>query len=222
MFSLCVSSVSLSLSSGREYQEGQAVYQDQDTATGVFPDGTPFNRSQNRKPHYVFVWKAWGTLDLLLNFFYIVESVPFLTTQLHLLCCHNLITFMRDSMFSCGINENLQQDPVSTVKYIAVSIGQSLLLNSFHQPRLSRLRGNSKKKTNVIAFKGVTGRWQVDHPPHSPSEQTTSQWALTTWSLSSITAAVETGSSLLAMPLQSSPSQVTDQNISKLHVVLNY
>ncbi|KAK5872264.1 hypothetical protein PBY51_012980 [Eleginops maclovinus] len=45
---------------GREYQEGQPVYPDQDPqATGVFPDGTPF-KSQNKKPHYVFVWKTWG------------------------------------------------------------------------------------------------------------------------------------------------------------------
>ncbi|MEQ2252706.1 hypothetical protein ILYODFUR_024577 [Ilyodon furcidens] len=46
---------------GSEYQEGQAVYPDRGSEwTGVFPDGTPFNRSQNRKPHYVFVWKTWG------------------------------------------------------------------------------------------------------------------------------------------------------------------
>ncbi|XP_040060033.2 premelanosome protein a [Gasterosteus aculeatus] len=46
---------------GQQYQEGQAVYRDQDTqSTGVFPDGTPFTRSRNGKPHYVFVWKAWG------------------------------------------------------------------------------------------------------------------------------------------------------------------
>ncbi|XP_054473456.1 premelanosome protein a [Anoplopoma fimbria] len=46
---------------GRQYQEGQAVYPDQDNrSTGVFPDGTPFTRSQNKKPRYVFVWKAWG------------------------------------------------------------------------------------------------------------------------------------------------------------------
>ncbi|KAM7422364.1 hypothetical protein PAMA_010428 [Pampus argenteus] len=46
---------------GQQYQEGQAVYPDQDTqSTGVFPDGTPFTRSQNKKPHYVFVWKTWG------------------------------------------------------------------------------------------------------------------------------------------------------------------
>ncbi|KAG8007911.1 Melanocyte protein PMEL [Nibea albiflora] len=46
---------------GQQYQQGQAVYPDQDTErTGVFPDGTPFTRSQNKKPHYVFVWKTWG------------------------------------------------------------------------------------------------------------------------------------------------------------------
>ncbi|XP_047438190.1 premelanosome protein a isoform X2 [Mugil cephalus] len=46
---------------GQQYQEGQAVYPDQDTGSnGVFPDGTPFTRTQNRKPHYVFVWKTWG------------------------------------------------------------------------------------------------------------------------------------------------------------------
>ncbi|MED6267979.1 hypothetical protein CHARACLAT_017604 [Characodon lateralis] len=46
---------------GSKYQEGQAVYPDRGSEwTGVFPDGTPFNRTQNRKPHYVFVWKTWG------------------------------------------------------------------------------------------------------------------------------------------------------------------
>ncbi|XP_014879426.1 premelanosome protein a isoform X2 [Poecilia latipinna] len=46
---------------GREYQEGQAVYPDRgDEWTGVFPDGSPFNRSQIRKPRYVFVWKTLG------------------------------------------------------------------------------------------------------------------------------------------------------------------
>ncbi|XP_032365223.1 melanocyte protein PMEL-like isoform X2 [Etheostoma spectabile] len=46
---------------GQQYQEGQAVYPDRDTqSTGVFPDGTRFSRSQNKKPHYVFVWKTWG------------------------------------------------------------------------------------------------------------------------------------------------------------------
>lgn len=44
---------------GQEYQEGQAVYPDQEL-TGVFPDGTPFTRSQNKKTRYVFVWKTWG------------------------------------------------------------------------------------------------------------------------------------------------------------------
>ncbi len=47
--------------SGQQYQEGQAVYPDQGAEqTGVFPDGTPFTRSRNKKPHYVFVWKTWG------------------------------------------------------------------------------------------------------------------------------------------------------------------
>ncbi|XP_040890103.1 premelanosome protein a isoform X1 [Toxotes jaculatrix] len=46
---------------GQQFQEGQAVYPDQGTAqTGLFPDGTPFTRTQNKKPHYVFVWKTWG------------------------------------------------------------------------------------------------------------------------------------------------------------------
>ncbi|KAF1391507.1 hypothetical protein PFLUV_G00042850 [Perca fluviatilis] len=46
---------------GQQYQEGQAVYPDRGTqSTGVFPDGTPFSRSRNKKPHYVFVWKTWG------------------------------------------------------------------------------------------------------------------------------------------------------------------
>ncbi|KAM8868538.1 premelanosome protein a [Synchiropus picturatus] len=45
---------------GRQYQQGQPVYPDQDAqALRVFPDGTPF-RSQRKKPHYVFVWKTWG------------------------------------------------------------------------------------------------------------------------------------------------------------------
>ncbi|XP_029906694.1 premelanosome protein a isoform X2 [Myripristis murdjan] len=46
---------------GKEYQQGQDVYPDQDPDwTGVFPDGTPFIRRQNKKPRYVFVWKTWG------------------------------------------------------------------------------------------------------------------------------------------------------------------
>ncbi|KAM4613281.1 premelanosome protein a [Polymixia lowei] len=46
---------------GTQYQEGQAVYPNQNTdGTGVFPDGSSFARGQNRKPQYVFVWKTWG------------------------------------------------------------------------------------------------------------------------------------------------------------------
>ncbi|XP_035517510.1 premelanosome protein a isoform X1 [Morone saxatilis] len=47
---------------GQQYQAGQPVYPDQDNEqTGVFPDGTAFTRtSQDKKPHYVFVWKTWG------------------------------------------------------------------------------------------------------------------------------------------------------------------
>ena len=49
--------------------EGQAVYADRASGSrgvGVFPDGSPFNRTQDRKPHYVFVWKTWGKDDLKL------------------------------------------------------------------------------------------------------------------------------------------------------------
>lgn len=49
----------------------------------------------------------------------------------------------------------------------------------------------------------------MDRPPHSPSAQTTSPWAPTTWRSSSITAAAKTSSSPSATPPQSSPSQVT-------------
>ncbi|XP_068598091.1 premelanosome protein a [Brachionichthys hirsutus] len=46
---------------GQQYQEGQAVYPDQDSLQpGVFPDGTPITKSQNKKSRFVFVWKAWG------------------------------------------------------------------------------------------------------------------------------------------------------------------
>ncbi|XP_076012876.1 premelanosome protein a [Genypterus blacodes] len=46
---------------GKEYQEGQSVYPGQDRdLSGVFPDGTAFTNSKERKPHYVFVWKTWG------------------------------------------------------------------------------------------------------------------------------------------------------------------
>lgn len=66
----------------------------------------------------------------------------------------------------------------------------------------------------VAVFKGVTGRWQMDHPPPSPLVQIMSPWVPTAWRLSSITVAAETGSSHLAMPPQSSPSQVTHLIIS--------
>ncbi|XP_051931545.1 premelanosome protein a [Hippocampus zosterae] len=46
---------------GQQYQAGQAVYPDQSNElTGVFPDGTPFTRTRDRKPRYVYVWKTWG------------------------------------------------------------------------------------------------------------------------------------------------------------------
>ncbi|XP_030231634.1 premelanosome protein a isoform X3 [Gadus morhua] len=48
---------------GRDYVEGQAVYADRASGSrgvGVFPDGSSFNRTQDRKPRYVFVWKTWG------------------------------------------------------------------------------------------------------------------------------------------------------------------
>ncbi|CAL8335986.1 unnamed protein product [Lota lota] len=48
---------------GREYAEGQAVYADRnssDRGVGVFPDGSPFNKTQDKRPRYVFVWKTWG------------------------------------------------------------------------------------------------------------------------------------------------------------------
>ncbi|XP_077386567.1 premelanosome protein a [Festucalex cinctus] len=46
---------------GQQYQAGQVVYPDQSRElTGVFPDGTPFTRTQDRKPRYVYVWKTWG------------------------------------------------------------------------------------------------------------------------------------------------------------------
>uniref|UniRef100_A0A4W5LVT0 PKD domain-containing protein n=1 Tax=Hucho hucho TaxID=62062 RepID=A0A4W5LVT0_9TELE len=50
---------------GTQYHQGQAVYPDQVSGpsgeySGVFPDGTPFTGTADRKPHYVFVWKTWG------------------------------------------------------------------------------------------------------------------------------------------------------------------
>lgn len=48
---------------GQQYQAGQAVYPDQDPdQSGIFPDGTPLNRGQNKKSRYVFVWKTWGKI----------------------------------------------------------------------------------------------------------------------------------------------------------------
>lgn len=53
---------------GQQFQEGQAVYPDQDgQQAGVFPDGTPFTRSQNKKSRYVFVWKTWGKYHSFYN-----------------------------------------------------------------------------------------------------------------------------------------------------------
>nr|XP_057911857.1 premelanosome protein a [Doryrhamphus excisus] len=46
---------------GQQYQAGQSVYPDQNEMRGsVFPDGTPFTSTRDRKPHYVYVWKTWG------------------------------------------------------------------------------------------------------------------------------------------------------------------
>ncbi|XP_029538955.2 protein QNR-71-like [Oncorhynchus nerka] len=50
---------------GTQYLQGQAVYPDQVSGhsgeySGVFPDGTPFTGTADRKPHYVFVWTTWG------------------------------------------------------------------------------------------------------------------------------------------------------------------
>ncbi|KAJ8358558.1 hypothetical protein SKAU_G00150830 [Synaphobranchus kaupii] len=48
---------------GTHYQQGQAVYPVRNSSnewSGVFPDGTPFTRVSDKKPHYVFVWKTWG------------------------------------------------------------------------------------------------------------------------------------------------------------------
>ncbi|XP_024231867.1 protein QNR-71-like [Oncorhynchus tshawytscha] len=50
---------------GTQYRQGQAVYPDQVSGhsgeySGVFPDGTPFTGTADRKPHYMFVWTTWG------------------------------------------------------------------------------------------------------------------------------------------------------------------
>lgn len=37
------------------------MYPDQGTEqTGLFPDGTAFTKTQDKKSHYVFVWKTLG------------------------------------------------------------------------------------------------------------------------------------------------------------------
>lgn len=61
----------------------------------------------------------------------------------------------------------------------------------------------------------------MDRPLHSPLVQTTFPWAPTTWKSSSITAVAETGLSPSDMPLQSSPSQVTTETVSKLQFERN-
>lgn len=67
---------------GQQFQEGQAVYPDQDgQQAGVFPDGTPFTRSQNRKSRYVFVWKTWGKYIYL----YIIIYVLYLFIDIYLI-----------------------------------------------------------------------------------------------------------------------------------------
>ncbi|XP_061731455.1 premelanosome protein a isoform X2 [Nerophis ophidion] len=46
---------------GKDYQEGQSVYPDQNTEqSAVFPDGTPFTLARDKNPHYVYVWKTLG------------------------------------------------------------------------------------------------------------------------------------------------------------------
>uniref|UniRef100_UPI0037E79201 premelanosome protein a n=1 Tax=Semicossyphus pulcher TaxID=241346 RepID=UPI0037E79201 len=46
---------------GRNYQKGQLVYPNHDNNwTGVFPNGTPFQKGKDKKNLYVYVWKAWG------------------------------------------------------------------------------------------------------------------------------------------------------------------
>lgn len=54
---------------GQQYQQGQPVYSDRNTTlTGLFPDGTPFTGTQDKKPHYVYVWKTWGKENLMFHF----------------------------------------------------------------------------------------------------------------------------------------------------------
>lgn len=42
---------------------GQTVYPESNMPqqwTGVFPDRTPFNRTSNKKPRFIYVWKMLG------------------------------------------------------------------------------------------------------------------------------------------------------------------
>ncbi|XP_066564296.1 premelanosome protein a isoform X1 [Amia ocellicauda] len=48
---------------GTHYRRGEQVYPGRNSSeewSGVFPDGTPFTRTSDKKPSYVFVWKTWG------------------------------------------------------------------------------------------------------------------------------------------------------------------
>ncbi|KAL4655595.1 melanocyte protein PMEL [Arapaima gigas] len=48
---------------GTHYHQGQPVYPEHNGTrewSGVFPDGTPFTETSDRKPRYVYVWKTWG------------------------------------------------------------------------------------------------------------------------------------------------------------------
>ncbi|XP_063065180.1 premelanosome protein b [Engraulis encrasicolus] len=49
---------------GKECHEGQSVYSEQRSSeeewNAVFPDGVPLGKDGDKKPPYVFVWKAWG------------------------------------------------------------------------------------------------------------------------------------------------------------------
>ncbi|XP_056323977.1 premelanosome protein a [Danio aesculapii] len=48
---------------GTSYTMGQSVYPESSIPqdwSGVFPDRTPFNRTTNKKPRFIYVWKTWG------------------------------------------------------------------------------------------------------------------------------------------------------------------
>lgn len=52
-------SVSSPLAAGTKYAASEPVFPTQDPDwEPVFPDGTPMKK--DKKPNYVFVWKAWG------------------------------------------------------------------------------------------------------------------------------------------------------------------